>query len=199
MSVTETALRDRGEVTNLLIAWSGGEPRAEERLLPLVYAELHELAASYMRRERAEHTLQPTALVHEAYMRLVDQERVQWQNRAHFFAIAAQMMRRILVDHARRRQAARRGDNPLAVPLNEIDGLGVEVSPDILAVDEALVALTALDTEKGRIVELRFFGGLSNAEIAEVLGVSLATIVRHWRVARAWLYRYLTTGVPDAV
>lgn len=199
MSVTETALRDRGEVTNLLIAWSGGEPRAEERLLPLVYAELHELAASYMRRERAEHTLQPTALVHEAYMRLVDQERVQWQNRAHFFAIAAQMMRRILVDHARRRQAARRGDNPLAVPLNEIEGLGVEVSPDILAVDEALVALTALDTEKGRIVELRFFGGLSNAEIAEVLGVSLATIVRHWRVARAWLYRYLTTGVPDAV
>jgi RNA polymerase sigma-70 factor (ECF subfamily) len=199
MSVTETALRDRGEVTNLLIAWSGGEPRAEERLLPLVYAELHELAASYMRRERAEHTLQPTALVHEAYMRLVDQERVQWQNRAHFFAIAAQMMRRILVDHARRRQAARRGDNPLTVPLNEIDGLGVEVSPDILAVDEALVALTALDTEKGRIVELRFFGGLSNAEIAEVLGVSLATIVRHWRVARAWLYRYLTTGVPDAV
>lgn len=199
MSVTETALRERGEVTNLLIAWSGGEPRAEEQLLPLVYAELHELAASYMRRERSEHTLQPTALVHEAYMRLVDQERVQWQNRAHFFAIAAQMMRRILVDHARRRQAARRGDNPLAVPLNEIDGLGVEVSPDIIAVDEALVALTALDTEKGRIVEMRFFGGLSNAEIAEVLGVSLATIVRHWRVARAWLYRYLTTGVPDAV
>jgi RNA polymerase sigma-70 factor (ECF subfamily) len=199
MSVTETALRDRGEVTDLLIAWSGGEPRAEERLLPLVYAELHELAASYMRRERAEHTLQPTALVHEAYMRLVDQQRVQWQNRAHFFAIAAQMMRRILVDHARRRQAARRGDNPLAVPLTDIDGLGVEVSPDIIAVDEALVALTALDTEKGRIVEMRFFGGLSNAEIAEVLGVSLATIVRHWRVARAWLYRYLTTGAPDAV
>ena len=199
MSVTETALRDRGEVTELLIAWSGGEPRAEERLLPLVYAELHELAASYMRRERAEHTLQPTALVHEAYMRLVDQQRVQWQNRAHFFAIAAQMMRRILVDHARRRQAARRGDNPLALPLTEMDDLGIEVSPDIIAVDEALVALTALDTEKGRIVEMRFFGGLSNAEIAEVLGVSLATIVRHWRVARAWLYRYLTTGVPDAV
>jgi RNA polymerase sigma factor (TIGR02999 family) len=199
MSVTETALRDRGEVTDLLIAWSGGEPRAEERLLPLVYAELHELAASYMRRERAEHTLQPTALVHEAYMRLIDQQRVQWQNRAHFFAIAAQMMRRILVDHARRRQAARRGDNPLALPLTEVDDLGIEVSPDVIAVDEALVALTALDTEKGRIVEMRFFGGLSNAEIAEVLGVSLATIVRHWRVARAWLYRYLTTGVPDAV
>jgi RNA polymerase sigma-70 factor (ECF subfamily) len=199
MTVTETAYRDRGDVTELLLAWSGGEPRAEQRLLSLVYDELHGLAASYMRRERAEHTLQPTALVHEAYMRLVDQERVEWRNRAHFFAIAAQMMRRILVDHARRRQAARRGDNQLTLPLADIDALGFQLSPDIVAVDEALAALATLDGEKSRIVEMRFFGGLSNEEIAEVLGVSLATIARHWRVARAWLYRYMTSDVPDAV
>jgi RNA polymerase sigma-70 factor (ECF subfamily) len=197
MTPTETSDRDRGEVTELLLAWSGGEARAEQRLLPLVYAELRVLAASYMRRERAEHTLQPTALVHEAYMRLVDQERVQWRSRAHFFAIAAQMMRRILVDHARRRGAARRGDRQIV--LTDVDAFGAEVSPDIIAVDEALDALSAVDTEKGRIVEMRFFGGLSNQEIAEVLGVSLVTIARHWRVARAWMYRYLTCEVPGAV
>jgi RNA polymerase sigma-70 factor (ECF subfamily) len=197
MTATDTSDRDRGEVTELLLAWSGGEARAEQRLLPLVYAELRVLAASYMRRERAEHTLQPTALVHEAYMRLVDQERVQWRSRAHFFAIAAQMMRRILVDHARRRQAARRDHQQIV--LTDVDAFGAEVSPDIVAIDEALDALSAVDTEKGRIVEMRFFGGLSNQEIAEVLGVSLVTIARHWRVARAWMYRYLTAEVPDAV
>lgn len=199
MSGTETPHRDRGDVTELLLAWSSGNPDAEQRLLPLVYAELHGLAASYMRRERAGHTLQPTALVHEAYMRLVDQDRVEWRNRAHFFAVAAQMMRRILVDHVRRRQAARRGENQPALSLTDVADLGVEISPDILAVDQALAALTAIDIEKGRIVELRFFGGLSNEEIAEVLGVSLATIARHWRVARAWLYRYLNDEAPDAI
>ena len=186
------------DVTALLNAWRQGDPSAFEAVIPLVYDELQRLAHAHLRRERHQ-TLQTADLVHETYVRLVDASRVQWQNRAHFFAIAAQMMRRILVDHARRRQAARRGDNPLALPLTEVDDLGIEVSPDVVAVDEALVALTALDTEKARIVEMRFFGGLSNAEIAEVLGVSLATIVRHWRVARAWLYRYLTTGVADAV
>ncbi len=199
MSGTEKPHRDRGDVTELLLAWSSGNPEAEQRLLALVYAELHGLAASYMRRERAGHTLQPTALVHEAYMRLVDQDRVEWRNRAHFFAVAAQMMRRILVDHVRRRQAARRGENRPALSLTDVADLGVEISPDILAVNQALAALTAIDIEKGRIVELRFFGGLSNEEIAEVLGVSLATIARHWRVARAWLYRYLTSEAPDAI
>jgi RNA polymerase sigma factor (TIGR02999 family) len=199
MSGIETPHRDRGDVTELLLAWSSGNPEAEQQLLPLVYAELHGLAASYMRRERAGHTLQPTALVHEAYMRLVDQDRVEWRNRAHFFAVAAQMMRRILVDHVRRRQAARRGENQPVLALTEVSDPGVVLSPDILAVDQALAALAAIDVEKGRIVELRFFGGLSNEEIAEVLGVSLATIARHWRVARAWLYRYLTSGTPDAV
>jgi RNA polymerase sigma factor (TIGR02999 family) len=179
-----------GEVTALLRDWSGGDQHALERLMPLVYQELRKLAASYMRRERSDHTLQPTALVHEAYLRLVDQRGVDWRNRAHFFGIAARMMRRILVDHARRRQAAKRDG-----AADRISGSGDlvegERDPDLLALDVALDALEALDPRQARIVELRFFGGLTVEETAEVAGISTATVKREWQTARAWLAREL--------
>ena len=180
-------LPERG-VTALLKDWSGGDPTALERLMPLVYGELRKLAASYLRAERSGHTLQPTALVHEAYLRLVDQRSVNWQNRAHFFGIAAQMMRRILVDHARRRQAAKR--DAAAYRLPTLSGAeSVARDPELLALDEALTGLAALDAEQARIVELRFFGGLTVEETAEVTGVSPATVKREWQTARAWLAR----------
>jgi RNA polymerase sigma factor (TIGR02999 family) len=177
-------------VTELLVAWSKGEERALEALTPLVYGELRRLARSYMRQERAGHTLQSTALVHEAFLRLIDQ-RVQWNSRAHFFGIAAQMMRRILVDHAKAQSAAKRGAGALRIELDE----GLATAPhrdvDLLALDEALERLTKVDPQRSRIVELRFFGGLSNEECAEVLGVSPATIQRQWTGARAWLFHEL--------
>jgi RNA polymerase sigma factor (TIGR02999 family) len=179
-----------GDVTALLRDWSGGDPRALERLMPLVYGELRKLAASYLRRERSDHTLQPTALVHEAYLRLVDQRGVDWHNRAHFFGIAARMMRRILVDHARRRQAAKRDGAAY-----RISGSGdlVEAGhdPDLLALNSALDGLEALDPRQARIIELRFFGGLTVEETAEVVGISTATVKREWQTARAWLAREL--------
>jgi RNA polymerase sigma factor (TIGR02999 family) len=182
------------EVTALLKAWSGGERGALERLLPLVYGELRRLAASYMRRERSDHTLQPTALVHEAYLRLVDQN-VDWQNRAHFFGIAAQMMRRILVDHARRRQTAKR-DAPV-YRLSQPEGIaGPDRDPELLSLDRALGGLESLDPRQARIVELRFFGGLGVEETAEVVGVSSATVKREWRSARAWLRREIGAPAP---
>jgi RNA polymerase sigma factor (TIGR02999 family) len=177
-----------GEVTSLLKHWSGGDREALERLMPLVYDELRKLARAYLRSERPDHTLQPTALVHEAYIRLIDQKNVVWQNRAHFFGIASQMMRRILVDHARRRQAAKRGaptfhlSDPAGEPVRERD-------PELLALDRALTDLERLDPRQARVVEMRFFGGLTVEEIAEVAGLSSTTVKREWRTARAWLRR----------
>jgi RNA polymerase sigma factor (TIGR02999 family) len=176
------------EVTRLLIRLTDGESAALESLLPLVYAELRRLAASYLRRERPGHTLQPTALVHEAYLRLIDQTQVQWQNRAHFFGVAAQMMRRILVDHARGQQAEKRGGDVTKLSLDENIDVSGERAADLVALDEALDRLAALDPQKSRVVELRFFGGLSVEEAAEVLGVSAPTVKRQWRMAKAWLY-----------
>jgi RNA polymerase sigma factor (TIGR02999 family) len=176
------------QVTALLQQWSRGDRDALEKLTPLVYEELRGIAAGYMRDERPGHTLQATALVHEAYVRLIGQKRVSWQNRAHFFGIAAQLMRRILIDHARRRQAAKRG---VGGALRLTAGVDVAGAPeqdfDLLAIDGALSRLEQLDAAQARIVELRFFGGLTVEETAEVAGVSTATVKREWRTARAWL------------
>jgi len=182
----------RGEVTGLLVAWNAGDPAAVERLMPLVYAELRRIAEHQFRRERAGHTLQPTAVVHEAYFRLVDQTRVTWKNRGHFFAIAAQAMRRILIDHARARAAEKRGGREPAVTLD----VGI-ASPepaddvDLLALDEALGRLKTFDDAQARIVELRFFGGLSIEETAEAMDTSPSSVKREFRSARAWLFREL--------
>jgi RNA polymerase sigma factor (TIGR02999 family) len=182
---------DPHEVTRLLRAWSDGDRQALDALLPVVYAEVRRLARSYLRRERPDHTLQATALVNEAYLRLVDQREVQWQNRAHFFGIAAQIMRRILVDHARMRGAQKRGSGEVPVVFDEALEVAAERNLDIVALDEALEALAALDARQARIVELRFFGGLSIEEAAEVLSLSPATVKREWAGARAWLRREL--------
>jgi RNA polymerase sigma-70 factor, ECF subfamily len=182
------------DLTRLLAAWSDGDQVALEELLPLVNAELRRLAGHYMRRESPGHTLQTSALVNEAYLRLIDQRQVQWRNRAHFFGVAAQLMRRILIDHARSRQYAKRGGGALRVSLDESAAVTDAHAVELLAVDEALEKLTAMDARKGRIVELRFFGGLTEEETAEVIGVSLPTVQREWRAAKAWLYRMLTAG-----
>jgi len=181
------------DVTALLLAWGAGDGNAAERLLPAVYDELRRQAERAMRRE-GEHTLQATALVHEAYLRLVDQRRVEWRNRAHFFGIAAQMMRRILVDHARERQAAKRLGGAVRVELD--DQVATVAAPDVevLSLDRALDDLAALDPRQAHIVELRYFGGLSEQEVGAVLSLSRATVTREWQSARAWLYRRLTTG-----
>ncbi len=180
-----------GEVTELLIRWSNGDRTALDRLMPLIYDELRRLARHYMRRERPGHTLQTTALVHEAYLKLVDQTKVRWHNRAHFFGIAANLMRQILVQHARRRHAAKRGGARSSVSLEDAVGLSEEPVVDLVALDQALIRLDALDPQKSRIVELRFFGGLTVDETAEVLGLSPRTVKRQWRVAKAWLYDQL--------
>ena len=177
------------DVTALLKDWSGGDRQALERLMPLVYAELRKLAASYLRIERPDHTLQPTALVHEAFLRLVDQRSVDWANRAHFFGIAAQMMRRILVDHARKRHAAKRDASSYRVDTGVVDEPESDEGPELLALDRALVGLEKLDPRQARIVELRFFAGLTVEETAEVVAISTATVKREWRTARAWLKR----------
>jgi RNA polymerase sigma factor (TIGR02999 family) len=179
------------DVTALLMAWGCGDEEALARLTPLVYNELHRVAGAYMRREHAGHTLQTTALVNEAYIRLVDSSRVRWQNRAHFFAIAAQLMRRILVDFARSRGYQKRGGAWKRVTL--VDGLGAaaNVDCDLIAIDDAIEDLAKLDPRKARVVELRFFGGLSLEETAEALQVSTDTIGRDWRAAKAWLKREL--------
>lgn len=179
-------------ITNLLAAWSHGEHEAFDRLAPLVYSELRRLASSYLQRERSGHTLETGALVHEAFLRLVDQRQVSWQNRSHFFAIAALVMRRVLVEHARSRRYARRGRGALHLPLTAATQIGVVSAPEVLAVDEAVQQLGERYPEAARVVELRFFGGLTESEIGEVLGVSVPTIKRRWRMARAWLYRYLS-------
>jgi RNA polymerase sigma factor (TIGR02999 family) len=187
----DMAESDQHDVTRLLKAWSGGDSKALDELFPIVYTEVRKLARSYLRRERPDHTLQPTALVNEAYMRLVDQRHVDWQNRAHFFGIAAQVMRRVLVDHARMRQADKRGSGERPVVLDEALALVAERTPDVVALDDALRALAELDPRQAQIVELRFFGGLSIEEAAEVIGLSPATVKREWSAARAWLRREL--------
>lgn len=182
------------EITRLLIEWSDGNRAALDELYPLVYGELRRLARRHMRRERAGHTLQTTALVHEAYLRLVDQRGVRWQNRAHFFALAARVIRRVLIDHARRNHYAKRGGGARRVALEEAAELSTAKAAELLALDEALDALVALDPRRAEVVELRYFGGLSNEEIGEVLQVHPNTVVRDWKMARAWLYKELSGG-----
>jgi RNA polymerase sigma factor (TIGR02999 family) len=180
-----------GEITRLLADWGEGDEAALKKLLPLVYDELHRLANAYMRRERQDHTLQTTALVHEAYLRLVGQQNVQRQTRAHFFAVAARVMRNILVDHARGRGRAKRGEGKPALPLGDVAVMSDEQADELVAVNTALDGLTAIDARKGRVFELRYFGGMSVDEAAEALKVSPATVTRDWRMARAWLRREL--------
>ena len=180
-----------GDVTRLLVAWSKGDRDALEDLIPVVYGELRRIAARYFRHERPGHTLQPTVLVHEAYLKLVDQDHARWQNRAQFFGVAAQLMRRILVDHARTHRAAKRGGGMTPVTLVDVAGASPPRGVDVIALDEALTRLTSLYPEQGRLVELRYFGGLTIEETGEAMDTSPATVKRQWTVARAWLLRDL--------
>jgi RNA polymerase sigma factor (TIGR02999 family) len=179
-------------ITELLGRWSDGDQEALNQLMPLVYGELRRLAGAYLRRERNEHTLQPTALVNEAYLRLVRQRNMPWQNRAQFFGVAAQLMRRILVDHARASYASKRGGHQVNVSLQNIGAFDTQVEADVLALHDVLNRLSEIDPDQGRIVELRFFGGLTIEEAAEVMQVSHSTVEREWRLAKAWLKRELT-------
>ena len=185
-----------GDVTEMLLAWNRGEPGALDRLLPAVQRQLHEVARGYMRQERPDHTLQATALVNEAYLKLVDQTRVTWKNRAHFIGVAARLMRRILVDHARQRAARKRGGSDLKLTLAEDVAVAGEKSIDLVALDEALEKLAALEPRQARVVELRFFGGLTREEAAEALEVSEVTVKRDWIAARAFLFRELKGASP---
>jgi RNA polymerase sigma-70 factor (ECF subfamily) len=179
-------------ITELLIEWRDGDESALDRLIPLVYEELRRLARYYMRRERPEHTLQTGALVNEAYLRLVDHRGMRWQNRNHFYAVAAQAMRRILVDHARSRHYAKRGGGGQMVELDEAASAAQKKAADLVALDDALRDLSAFDCRKSQIVEMRYFGGMSVEETAEVLGVSPITVMREWNTAKAWLLRAIT-------
>jgi len=186
-----------GEITQLLIQVTQGNHEAESRLIPLIYDELRRLARHYMRQERPDHTLQATALVHEAYLRLTRQKDANWQNRAHFFGVAAQLMRHILVDHARAHRAGKRGGHEQKVSLDEALAFTEDNSERVLAIDEALARLAERDPRLGRIVELRFFAGLTEEEVAEVLGVSPRTVKRDWQVAKAWLRGALSSSKSD--
>ncbi len=188
----------RGDVSQLLRAWSDGDQLALERLTPIVYEELHRLARHYMKGERPGHLLQTTALVNEAYMRLVDYKRMQWQNRAHFFAVSAQLMRRILVEHARSHNL-KRGGGVQQISLDETVVVGGNRDADLVALDDAMNALARLDARKVQVVEMRFFGGLSVEETAEVLKVSPVTVMRDWSTAKAWLYRELRGETDDGL
>ena len=181
------------DVTGLLIDWSNGDQTAYERLVPLVYAELHRLSHHYMGRERSDHTLQTTALINEAYVRLVDQKKTQWQNRAQFFGVCAELMRRILVDYARKRGYQKRGGGAQKVTLDETLEIYAEKTTDLVALDEALKSLAEFDPRKARVVELRFFGGLNVEETAEVMGIHANTVIRDWSAARSWLYKAVTS------
>src|SRR3954463_1017399 len=188
-------MTSNADVTQLLRAWRAGDPGAGEQLLPIVYAQLHRRAAAAMRREDPGHTLQPTALVHEAYMRLVDQRQGDWQNRSQFFGLAAQMMRRVLIDHARERLAAKRGGGARQVTLSGLDApADSDDAVEILALHDALEKLATLDERQAKVVELRYFGGLSVEEAAEALEISPATVKREWATARAWLKRELAAS-----
>jgi RNA polymerase sigma factor (TIGR02999 family) len=179
-------------ITRLLVGWGRGDRAAFDQLVPLVYDELRQVAARRLRHERANHTLQPTALVHEAYVKLIDQNRVRWRNRAHFFAIASRLMRRILVDHARAHEAAKRGGGGPMVSLDDAGDMALERDVSLLALDDALAQLETLDSLQAQIIELRYFGGLTIEETAAAVRVSPATVGREWNVAKAWLYRELT-------
>jgi RNA polymerase sigma factor (TIGR02999 family) len=185
------------QVTQLLNDWSTGDQTARDRLMTLVYEELHRLAHQYMRRESPGHTLQTSALVNEAFVKLVDQRNVRWQNRAHFFGLAAQLMRRILVDHARSRQTSKRGGGLHPISFDDALYVSDERSAEVVAVHEALEQLSKFDARKGQIVELRFFGGLSIDETAEVLDVSPGTVMRDWTLAKAWLHREMSLEAPQ--
>lgn len=186
-----------GQVTELLIAWREGDEEALARLVPLVESELHKLALHYVRKERSDHSLQATALVNEAYLRLINWKSVSWNNRAHFFGVAAKMMRRVLVNHARDRGRLKRGNDPVLVSMSEADAFGEQPSLDVIALDAALEKLASFDSRKSEIVEIRFFGGLSTEETAEVLNTSARTVQREWGLARAWLYRELSGNRGD--
>ena len=188
----------RQEVTQVLIDWSGGDRTAAERLMPLIYDELRQIARGYLQNERPDHTLQATGLVHEAYLRLVDQTTTTWQNRAHFFGVAAGVMRRVLVDHARRHRTDKRGGKWDKLEFDEALAPGLSRSVDLLALDDALIDLAKLDPRQSQVVELRFFGGLTTEEAAEVLDVSPRTIKREWRRAKAWLRREIVDEQGDA-
>lgn len=185
------------QITQMLLDWSEGNPAALERVTPLVYGELHRLAHHYMNRERAGHTLQTSALVNEAFLRLVDQRNVKWHNRAHFFAIAAQMMRRILVDYARRHRYAKRGAGAVHVSLTQAELVSNEPTAEVTALDEALTRLESIDPQQGRVVELRFFGGLTIKETAEAMGISVDIVKREWSTAKAWLYREMSSSTHE--
>ena len=185
------------QITQLLAEWSDGNQAALDELYPLVYNELHRLARRYMSRERKGHTLQATALINEAYVRLVDQKNVHWANRSHFFAISAQIMRRILIDHARRHAYAKRGGGAQQVSLDDVAMVARDLSSDLVQLDEALKTLAKMDARRCHVVELRYFGGLSNEEIAGVLKVSENTVTRDWNLARAWLYQHLSGSAAN--
>jgi RNA polymerase sigma-70 factor (ECF subfamily) len=188
-------VRSPHEITQLLAEWSNGNQTALDKLYPLVYDELHKMANRYMKRERKDHTLQTTALINEAYVRMVAQKNVHWENRAHFFAISAQIMRRILIDHARRHHYAKRGGGAQKVSLDETAVVASDPASDMLLLDEALNRLAEMDPRRGQVVELRYFGGLNNEEIADVLKISENTVTRDWNMARAWLYQELSGSV----
>ena len=192
----ESAATD--DFTGLLLAWAQGDERALQKLIPAVYQELRQLARHYMRRERAGHTLQATALVHEVYEKLIETPRVRWQDRAHFLAVCAQLMRRVLVDHARSRRYIKRGGGIELVGLDEALTVSCDRRKDLMAIDEALITLAGVDHRKAQVVELRFFGGLTFEEAAEVLKVSPDTVKRDWKVAKVWLLRELSGGRSDS-
>jgi RNA polymerase sigma-70 factor (ECF subfamily) len=185
-------MSSRSDATELLVAWSNGDESAFDRLVPLVYQELHVLAQRYMRGERPDHTLQATALANEAYIRLIDVNRIQWQNRSHFLAVAAQTMRRILVEFARQRHRQKRGGDLVRVTIDHADDIAREQGVDVVALSDALTALATFDPRMSQVVELRFFGGLSVDETAKVLNVSPETVMRDWKTAKAWLLRELS-------
>lgn len=189
---------DQGDVTRLLEEWTRGDRDALNRLMPLVYGELRRMSSHYLRGERKNHTLQSAALVHEAYLRLVGRQNVHWKNRAHFLGVAAQVIRSILVDHARARAAAKRGAGAVTLTVNELSAVTRQPEVDVIELDTALNRLAHVDPQQSRIVELRFFAGLTNEETAEVLGVSASTVKRDWTHARAWIYRALTGDAPPA-
>jgi RNA polymerase sigma factor (TIGR02999 family) len=190
------SVEQQHEVTRILHDWSGGDANAPARLMPFVYDELRRLARIFLARESGAHTLQPTALVHEAYLRLVDQRSVRWQNRAHFYGLAASMMRRVLIDHARAHAAEKRGGAAQHLSLDDVQVPLEQRAAGLLALDEALERLGQMDERKCKIVEMRFFGGLSDEEIAEVLKVTTRTVLRDWKKARLWLYRELSLEKP---
>ncbi|HET6578916.1 MAG TPA: sigma-70 family RNA polymerase sigma factor [Gemmatimonadales bacterium] len=196
--MTDDSAPDQGAVTQWLLHWDKSDKRGLDQMLPVLYQELHRIAASYLSREDTGHTLQPTALLHEAYLRLIDQRRVNWHNRAQFLGLAAGMMRRILVNHARDRSARKRGGGAVPVSLSLVESPSGRPDVELIALEEALERLAALDERKSRVVELKFFGGLTIEEIAEVLQVSGATVEREWAFARAWLYDAIEGRGADA-